>query len=90
MKRARVWSATVYISETDDVSTTAEVRLKTVDGLELSGHGRALHNPLDIHVPEIGDELAVARALADLSVRLLRTTTSDIEGVSHKRVHLTS
>jgi hypothetical protein len=30
-------------------------------------------------VPEIGDEIAVARALSDLSHRLLQTPTEDVE-----------
>jgi hypothetical protein len=35
-------------------------------------------NPADDEVPEIGDELAVGRALADLSSRLLTTAAADV------------
>jgi hypothetical protein len=41
-------------------------------------------NPADRNVAEIGDELAVARALADLGKRLLTTTSDDIEAVTHQ------
>jgi hypothetical protein len=36
-------------------------------------------------VPEIGDELAVARALSDLGHRLLVTTAGDIQQVTGER-----
>jgi hypothetical protein len=41
-------------------------------------------------VPEIGDELATARALADLAYKLLDATAADIEQFTHRPVHLTS
>jgi len=34
-------------------------------------------------VPEIGDELAASRALADLAHQLLDAAATDIEGVTH-------
>jgi hypothetical protein len=39
-------------------------------------------------VPEIGDEIAVARALSDLGQRLLNAATGDLEQVSGERAHL--
>lgn len=90
MEHVRQWTAQVYISEHDDGTTSAEVRLQTVDGHQLVGHGGARCNPNDPEVPEIGDELAVARALADLSDRLIHATVADLEGVTHTRVHLRS
>jgi hypothetical protein len=39
-------------------------------------------------VPEIGDELATARALADLAYQLLDVTAGDIEQFTHRPVHL--
>lgn len=36
----------------------------------------------------IGDELAVARALADLAHQLLEATAADIEAITHEPAHL--
>jgi hypothetical protein len=41
-------------------------------------------------LPEIGDELAVARALSDLAHRLLEAAAADIEEFTHKAVRLDS
>nr|BFF17522.1 hypothetical protein GCM10025730_10430 [Promicromonospora thailandica] len=52
------------------------------------GHGRALRNPQDPQVREIGEELAAARALRDLADRLLRATSDDIAQIEHRPVRL--
>ncbi len=44
---------------------------------------------VDRNVPSIGDELATARALADLAHQLIDSTVGDIEAVTHARAHLT-
>ncbi|GLY70546.1 dsRBD fold-containing protein [Amycolatopsis taiwanensis] len=54
----------------------------------LVGVGDARLNPADRNVPEIGDELAVSRALSDLAHRLLDATAGDIEAITHKNAHL--
>jgi hypothetical protein len=41
-------------------------------------------------VAEIGDELAVARALSDLAHQLLHAAVTDIEQVTKKRAYLRS
>jgi hypothetical protein len=68
MKR---WRVDVFLGEQDG-RTHAEARLHTELGDHLLGVGRARLNPNDSDVPEIGDEIAVARALADLGHRLRR------------------
>jgi hypothetical protein len=88
MLHAKQWSVEVFISEHDD-STHAEARLTGQDNALLVGRGQARLNPQDKSVPEIGDELAVARALADLSHRLLDAVVQDIEGVTHRPAHVT-
>ena len=45
-------------------------------------------NPTERDVAEIGDELAVARALSDLARRLMAVTANDIESVTKRRRHL--
>ena len=43
----------------------------------------------DPDVPEIGDEIAVARPLVDLGHRLLTTAAADLRAVTHETVRLT-
>ncbi|MCW2945539.1 MAG: hypothetical protein JWR24_2256 [Actinoallomurus sp.] len=81
------WSVDIYLNETDG-ETHAEARLATHDTDDLRGQGRARCNPTDWDVPEIGAELAAARALSDLAHRLLDSAATDIEAVTHERVNL--
>lgn len=71
------WNIDITIDEQDG-NTRAIARLHTPESDRLVGTGLARLNPTDHDVPEIGDELAVARALADLSDSLLRDATLDI------------
>ena len=81
------WSITVEIDEEDD-TTLAHVSLRTPAGQEVTGVGRAQRNPHDPSVPEIGDELAVSRALRNLAERLLHATERDISGATGESAHL--
>lgn len=83
----RTWSVEVLIGERDG-QTHAEARLRTKDDTHLTAVGRARLRPTDRDVPEIGAELATARALADLSHQLLQAAIDDIEGVTHQPVTL--
>ena len=85
MKR---WSVEVLIGE-DEGRTYAEARLQTEIGDRLVGIGRARLSPDDRDVPEIGDELAAARALTDLGHRLLMAAAKDVQEVTHEPVRLT-
>jgi len=85
MKR---WRVEVFLGEHDG-QTYAEARLHTELGDHLLGVGRARLNPNDYDIPEIGDEIAVARALTDLGHRLLITAAQDIEQVTSTPVRLT-
>lgn len=87
MGRAKRWHVQVFIDEHNDDSTRAEIRLDTGD-TRLIAVGTARRNPGDQSVPEIGDELAVARALLELAHQLLDATAKDIEGFTHHPVHL--
>ncbi len=87
MIATKQWSITVDIDEQDD-TTLAHVSIQTPTGHEVTGVGQAQRNPLDPSVPEIGDELAVARALRNLAERLMHTTENDIKGVTGEPAHL--
>ncbi|WP_338089881.1 dsRBD fold-containing protein [Nonomuraea basaltis] len=69
----------IQLTEDGD-DTSARAALTTDDGIEVTGAGRARRNPSDPAVPEIGDELAAARALADLAESLAVSARRDIAG----------
>ncbi|WP_421741617.1 dsRBD fold-containing protein [Cellulomonas sp.] len=89
----RTWKVRIDLFETDDLRgdgdvTTAHAELTTSSGTRLQGRGRARRAPQDPDVPEIGDELAAARALRDLADRLLRATSEDISALEHEDVQI--
>ncbi|MGW1682494.1 DUF1876 domain-containing protein [Saccharopolyspora sp. NPDC002376] len=68
--------------------TTADVGFTTPAGQALHGHGTARRHPDDQEVPQIGDEIAIARALFELAHKLLDNAAKDIGERLHRRVHL--
>lgn len=91
MVHTRTWTVEITINEHEDERRThAEAVLRPDARPELGGAGDAFRRPSDREVPEIGAELATARALADLASRLLDVTAGDIEQFTHRPVHLTS
>lgn len=87
MTHTKEWRIDIHIDE-HDTMTRAEVRLHNPDETALVGVGMSRCHPDDVGVPKIGDELAVARALADLARQLRDTTSVDIAAITHERVHL--
>lgn len=100
MTATKLWSIDIVIDEEDD-QTRAQARLLPAErepevpapraATEVGwyvGVGLARRNPTDRDVPRIGDELAVSRALADLSHKLLDAAAHDIENIVHRPVHL--
>jgi hypothetical protein len=89
MPVAKQWTVDIYLSEETSgptAMTHAEARLHTRDATDLRGHGVARKHPEDANVPEIGDELAAARALSDLAHQLLDAAAGDIEDITHQPV----
>jgi len=86
-RAAKGWTVSVLIDEHNG-RTRAVARLNTGARPTLTGTGTARLNPSDRDVPEIGDELATARALSHLAHRLLEATADDIAGVTHEDVSL--
>jgi hypothetical protein len=83
----KTWTVRIDIGEHDG-HTRAVARLHTADTDQTVGVGFARLNPSDRDVPEIGDEIAAARALSDLSRRLLHAASEDVEQVSGAPAHL--
>jgi hypothetical protein len=86
MDAVKTWTVQVDIDEHED-RTRAVARLTTGDAESLAGTGLARLNPADRDVPRIGDELAVARALSELSHLLLDVAARDIERSSGVPAH---
>ncbi|PRW64003.1 DUF1876 domain-containing protein [Actinopolyspora mortivallis] len=83
------WSVTIHIDERED-RTHAEARLRRRGGEEIRGNGLARRNPHDVNVPEIGAELAAARALSQLSHQLLDVSIADVERSTGQPAHFHS
>ncbi|MFJ9566147.1 DUF1876 domain-containing protein [Streptomyces fuscichromogenes] len=84
MSHTGEWKVRLHLFEEDDGTTKAHVVLDT-GTTEMSGSGTAHCNPADRNVPEIGDELAVGRAMDDLAQQLLNTADRDIQGMAGPR-----
>jgi len=81
------WQVQLFIDEHDG-STHAEARLLPDGVVTLVGKGKATLAPGDHKVPEIGDEIAAARALFELAHRLMEAAATDIEQFTHRSAHL--
>jgi Domain of unknown function (DUF1876) len=85
------WHIEVEFDEDEsDTHTRAAVLVRLPDGSELRTRGHAKRNPADPAQPRIGEEIAAARALADLVHALLDKAAGEIEDVTHKPADLTS
>ena len=76
----KTWHVRIDIGERDG-TTHAIARLETGAGTDLRGVGETRLNPRDQDVPEIGDEVAAARALAHLAQTLLDVAAADVAQV---------
>lgn len=86
MDAVKTWTVDIDIDEHDD-RTRAIARLRTDGEQFMAGTGLARLNPADRNVPQIGDELAVARALSELSHLLLDVAARHIEETSGVPAH---
>jgi hypothetical protein len=86
MHATKRWNVAIEIDEHDG-RTRATARLDA-GATELTGVGLARLSPEDQDVPQIGDELAVARAISELAHQLLEATAMDIEQITHRPAHV--
>jgi hypothetical protein len=86
MDAVKTWTVQVDIDEHED-RTRAVARLAAGGAQPLAGTGLARLHPSDRGVPRIGDELAVARALSELSHLLLDVAAREIEQSSGVPAH---
>ena len=81
------WSMEVSVGEIDG-ETDAEVRMIKIDNRNFSGRGKSKLNPADRKVSVIGEEIAIARALSDLSHKLLHSAAVGVESMTHEKARL--
>ena len=77
MNETPVWTVEIVFTEDED-TTRADARLRAGER-DFTGWGRARRNPSDPEVPAIGEELAAARALADLTHCLVHEAAEAVE-----------
>ncbi len=70
---------TISIHATDDESGTVAVASLDLHGEHFEAVGEAHRNPIDPPRPRIGEELAIARALARLEADLLEAARDKID-----------
>ena len=82
------WTVEIEFDEHPETrNTRAEARLLTGDPRDVRGVGRSWRNPHDAEAPAIGDELAAARALADLADHLRAVAGEDLEAANDQASH---
>lgn len=81
---AKTCQIDVLIEELDE-RTRAKARLSWA-GKKFVGVGLARLDPADQPVAQIGDELAIARALSDLANQLFAVASNDIRASTHEPV----
>ncbi len=80
--RTQEWTVSIHLDE--DVDTThARAVLHSTSGVTVHADGTARRNPIDAPIPEIGEELATARALEHLAGRLNDIAARDIRELTH-------
>jgi len=88
MATVKRWTVDIYIDEhAEERHTYAEARLHTGDPTDVHGVGTSWRHPRDAEIPEIGDELAAARALEDLATKLRAVAADDIAAVTSEASH---
>lgn len=81
----KTWTILVALDEGED-DTRAQAVLNMGDKFEMRAQGFARRNPRDEAVPQVGDELAAARALSSLAHDLLDMASREIEQHTHQPV----
>jgi hypothetical protein len=87
MGHVREWNVRVSIFESGD-ETSANVVLIADSPDPVSARGTAHRSSHDVGVPEIGDEVAVARALRHLADKLMETAETDVSVMTGEEAHI--
>ncbi|MEV7690592.1 DUF1876 domain-containing protein [Streptomyces bungoensis] len=80
------WHIELEFSE-DDQHTRAAALVRLADGTEVRAHGHATRHRVDSNQPRVGEEIAGARALNELAMRLLTKAHDEIDAESGRISH---
>lgn len=83
--RTLTWQVEITLNESSG-STTAEATVRGLPEVRAVGHARKA--PEDPEVPQIGDEIAAARALRRLADRLLAVAEDDVSAAVGHKAHV--
>jgi uncharacterized protein DUF1876 len=64
-------TAEIEVTFEEDADDTKATAILVLRGARFTGSGRARRNPADPNLPMVGEELAAARALSDLTHKLV-------------------
>ncbi len=80
------WHVELEFDE-DDHRTRAVALLRLPDGKEVRSHGYATRHRTDPNQPRVGEEIAGARALNELAMKLLTKAHEEIDEASGRTSH---
>ncbi|MDX3710051.1 DUF1876 domain-containing protein [Streptomyces europaeiscabiei] len=86
MKTAVGWHIELEFQE-DDQRTRAAALVRLPDGKEVRANGYASRHRTDSHQPRVGEEIAGARALNELAMKLLTKAHDEIDEASGRTSH---
>ncbi|WP_327345270.1 DUF1876 domain-containing protein [Streptomyces europaeiscabiei] len=86
MKTAVGWHIELEFQE-DDQRTRAAALVRLPDGKEVRAHGYASRHQTDSQQPRVGEEIAGARALNELAMKLLTKAHDEIDEASGRTSH---
>jgi hypothetical protein len=86
MHTAVGWHVELEFQE-DDQHTRAAALVRLPDGSEVRAHGQASRHSSDTNQPRVGEEIAGARALNELAMRLLTKAHDEIDTASGRTSH---
>ena len=85
LERATMHVDVTVAEDSDHCEAVARLHVR---GREFSGWGRARRHPADPEMPVVGEEMAVARALADVSHQLVVAAADSLESALGRSVAL--
>jgi hypothetical protein len=86
MKTAVGWHIELEFQE-DDQRTRAVALVRLPDGKEVRANGYASRHQTDSNQPRVGEEIAGARALNELAMKLLTKAHDEIDEASGRTSH---
>ena len=86
--RVHHWTVAIDVVEHDEYTTAHAVLHEDEAPTVVTGRGESVRRSGDRNIPELGDELAVSRALRQLSDRLALAVRNTLIDVEHRDVDL--